>query len=246
MKSFKVLCVAMIAVFALAGLAAATASAASGPTLLFLRTTGEATILVTNQTLEPRNTVATSLGSAVITLTGKGDLLELTLLQTPSGVSGNYSVLFLEVEHEGQKCNSEGDRTGEVLLPLNHALGVYYSTSPLQAGILFEVAKFSFKCGTATVSTEGTVLGSLLEPRFASGTEISERTIFTGKVTCKEAGVPTKTEYTENGVVKNAELRVTAGGKTKPGCELIGAAETYEETFLIEKGSASSMFTPDF
>jgi hypothetical protein len=243
MKSFKVLCVAMIAVFAIAGLAAATASAASGPTLLFLKT-GEATILVTNQTLEPRNTVETKLGSAVITLTGRGDLLELTLLQTPSGVSGNYSVLFLEVEHEGQKCNSEGDREGEVLLPLNHALGVYYSTSPLLAGILFEIAKFSFKCGTATVSTEGTVLGLLSTG--ASGTEISEGTLFKGKVTCKEAGVPTKTEYTENGVVKTAELKVTAGGKTKPGCELIGGTEAYEETFLIEKGSASSMFTSDF
>jgi hypothetical protein len=168
----------------------------------------------------------------------------LTLLQTPSGVSGNYSILFLEIDHEGQECNSEGDRTGEVLFPLNHALGVYYSTSPLQAGVLLEVAKFSYKCGTATVSSEGTILGLLNTG--ASGTEISEGTIFKIKVTCKEAGVPTKTEYTENGVVKTAELRVTAGGKTKLGCLLIGATETYEETFLIEKGSASSMFTGDY
>jgi hypothetical protein len=249
MKRFTLLLLGLVAVFALAGTAASSALA-SGPTLLFLGS--ERTLLLVSLPLDGsgtgKNTTPTELQSSLTDLVGKGDLLELTLLQTPEGVKGNYSVLFLEVEEVSgrTKCNTKGDKIGEVLLPLNEAELVYWNTASgeLQAGIIFQVKEFTIECnsGAATIKIKGSDLGSIAKA------DTGERTTIFGGVRCSSTrGTPEKTKYTNfKGEAKEAELKVTTGGRTVSGCELIGNTSTFETELSIESTSPSQMATLDF
>ena len=236
MKSLKLLGVAAVAVFAFASIAASSAFA-SGPTLLFEGT--KTTVLITSHTPEPSNTTPTSLESSVLDLSGVGVLLESTYLQTPSGTTGNYSTLFLKVENpvSQQKCNTAGDKTGELLLPLYKSKLVYFSLSPLTIGVIFDVEKLKFECEGATVEINGSVLGTLGPiNKKVKGTEI-----IAGSLRCSStSGKPEKTEYWNTaGTAENTALTVTTAKKSAEGCELIGSTSTATEEFEIEKGSSS-------
>jgi hypothetical protein len=230
MPRFKLLLVAVAAVFALASMAASTALA-SGPTLLF-KTGGGPTILLKSANA----TIATELQSEATTLKGEGDLTELTLLQTSVDISGIYSALFTKVKQGTQSCNTKGDPTGEVLLPQNTLLVVYWNTKSgeLQAGIVFSVKEFTIECGEAKIVIKGTVLGSL------STTDTGFKEEIKGGLHCSSTfGKPEKTEYTNSkGEVLNTHLEATAAKKTSEACEQVGAAGT-EETFKVEAGSSS-------
>lgn len=233
MKRFKLLFIAVVGVFAIASIAS-SAALASGPTLLF--TGSERTILLTSRTAEPSNTTRTELQSSVTNLKGEGVLLELTLLQTSAGLVGTYLTLFLKVETSaGVRCNTRGDREGEVLLPSNTAEGVYYTTSPsLKGGIVFNVREFNIECGGATITIKGSVLGTVE----TAGGQVSE---VKGGLYCSSTpGKPEKTKYTNpKGEEKETKLEVTAARRTVEGCELIGTTNTFVESFVVETGSSA-------
>jgi hypothetical protein len=232
MKRFKLLFIAVVGVFAIASIAS-SAALASGPTLLF--TGSERTILLTSRTAEPSNTTKTELQSSVTNLKGEGVLLELTLLQTSAGLVGTYLALFLKIETSaGIKCNTRGDREAEVLLPSNTAEGVYYTTSPLKGGIVFNVREFEMECGGATFTIKGSMLGTV---ETAAG-QVSE--VKGGLYCSSTAGKPEKTEYTNPaGTRLNTKLEVTAARRTVEGCELIGTTNTFVESFVVESGSSA-------
>jgi hypothetical protein len=248
MNRFKLL-FAIVAAFSLVGIATSSALA-SGPTLLFLGS--EKTILLVSLPLDGsgtgKNETPTELQSSVTNLKGKGVLLELTLLQTPTGITGNYSILMLDVETSaGVTCNTKGDRAGELLWPLYPVSLVYWNTASgeLQAGILFNVEtspELLMECGAATIKVKGTMLGSI-----AKG-DTGERTTIFGGVRCSStSGKPEKTAYTNSkGEAKIAALSVTTAGKTAEGCELIGSTATFEQELSIEATSPAQMATLDF
>jgi hypothetical protein len=234
---------------ALAGIAASSALA-SGPTLLFLGS--EKTILLVTLPLDGsgtgKNDTSTEFESSLSNLKGKGFLLDLTLLQTPEGVKGNYSVLFLEIEETSgrTKCNTKGDRAGELLLPLNEAELVYWNTASgeLQAGIIFQMKEFTLECnsGASTIKMKGSELGSI------SKSDTGERTsLFFGLRCSRTSGTPEKTKYTNfKGEAKEAELKLTTAGKTSSACILIGTGTTFESELSIEATSPAQMATLDF
>jgi hypothetical protein len=240
MNRFKLLFVAAISVFAFAGMATSSALA-SGPTLLFLPDEGPA-ILLTSKIAEPDNTTAGELQSENTDLISDGVLLELTLLQTAAGIEGNYSVLFLKVEEASGKrpCYTKGDKEGEVLVPLNAAEVVYWSTEAgrLQAGIVFRVDEFTIECnkGASTVRVVGSILGSINKELAGDVDEIKLA------VRCREFGRPVKSEFTNSaGRVEKAHLETKVASKAREACELIGSTATLEETLVVEPGSASDM-----
>jgi hypothetical protein len=132
------------------------------------------------------------------------------------------------------KCNTRGDREGEVLVPSNTFEGVYYTTSPLRGGVVFNVNEFSVECGSATITIKGRKL-AVLETESGQGSETR------GGIYCSStSGKPEKTEYTNpRGEVENTKLEVTAAKRTGEGCELVGTTNTFVESFVVESGSAA-------
>jgi hypothetical protein len=223
---------------------------ASGPTLLFLGS--EKTLLLVSLPLDGsgtgKNEDPTELQTSLTNLKGVGVLLGLTLLQTPTGVTGNYSVLFLKVKTSaGVACNTKGDREGEVLLPLYPASLVYWNTAAgeLQAGVLFNIEaspELIMECGSSAIRIKGSDLGSI-----AKGDTGERTSIFDGVRCSSTSGKPEKTAYTNSkGEAKTAALSVTTAGKTAEGCELIGSTATFEQELSIESGSPAQMATLDF
>jgi hypothetical protein len=230
MRRFKLFSVAVAAVFALAGMATSSALA-SGPTLLFKSGEGPTILLKASSA-----TNATELQSEATTLKGTGDSTGITLLQTASGITGTYSSDFKEVEQGTQKCNTSGDATGVVLTGANTLSGVYWSTASgaLQAGLVFNVAKFTITCGEASIVIQGSVLGSINKT-----TTGFVKTIKGGLHCSSTKGQPEKSAYTNSkGEALNTKLEATAAKKTSEACELIGSAST-EEAFEVESGSSS-------
>jgi hypothetical protein len=230
MKRFKLLFVAVAAVLALAGMATSSALA-SGPTLLFHAGEGPTILLRASSA-----THKTELQSEATTLKGEGDLTELTLLQTSTDIVGIYSALFTNVFQGTEKCKTKGDPTGEVLLPQNTLLVVYWSTASgaLQAGIVFHVNEFTIECGAepAKIMIKGSVLGSITKETEAFKTTIK------GGLHCLTGsrGKPEKSAYTNSkGEALNAKLEATAAKKTSEACEEIEG----EESFVTEAGSSS-------
>jgi hypothetical protein len=231
MKRFKLLLVAVTAVLALASMATSPALA-SGPTLLFKSGEGPTILLKASNA-----TRATEVQSEATTLQGEGFLVEVTLLQLPSGggISGVYSALFTKIQQGTQSCNTLGDPTGEVLLQQNTLLGVYWNTASgaLQAGAVLNVKEFTITCGEATIVIKGSVLGSV------SKTTTGFVKVLKGGLHCSSTkGKPEKATYLEFGVAGTTLLQVTAAKKTSEACQQIGAAGI-EEELVVESGSSS-------
>jgi hypothetical protein len=233
MRHIKTLLVVVAGALALWSVMASYALA-SGPTLLF--TGSERTILETSRTAEPSNTTKTELQSSVTNLKGEGVLLETTALQTSAGIVGTYLALYLKFETSaGVKCNTAGDRAGEVLLPSNTLEGVYYTTSPLKGGVVFNVREFSVECGSSTITIKGSQLGTVE----TAGGQTSESK---GGLYCSSTpGKPEKTKYTNpKGEEKETKLEITAARRTVEGCQLVGTTNTFVESFVVERGSTAA------
>jgi hypothetical protein len=232
MKRFKQLLVAVTAVFALASMATSPALA-SGPTLLFKSGEGPTILLKASNTGR-----ATEVQSEATTLKGEGFLVEVTLLQLPSGggISGVYSALFTKIQQGTQSCNTLGDPTGEVLLQQNTLLGVYWSTAAgaLQAGAVLNVKEFTITCGEASLVIKGSVLGSV------SKETKGFVTVLKGGLHCASGkDEPEKATYTNSkGERGTTLLQVTAAKKTTEACQQIGSAGI-EEELKVETGSSS-------
>jgi hypothetical protein len=229
MKRLRLLFVAVTAVLALAGMATSSALA-SGPTLLFHA--GEGPTILTRAS---STTHKTELESEATTMKGVGDLIEITLLQTSVGITGTYSALFTNIAQGTEPCKTKGDPTGEVLVPNNTLLVVYWSTASgaLQAGIVFHVSEFTIECGTegAKIVIKGSALGSITKETEAF------KTTTKGSLHCSASkGKPEKSAYTNSkGEALNAHLEVTVAKKTSEACEEIEG----EESSVVEAGSSS-------
>jgi hypothetical protein len=232
MKRFKQLHVAVAVVFALAGMATSSALA-SGPTALFKSGEGPTVLWIASNATRP-----TEVQSEATTLAAEGVLVEVTWLQLPSGgdISGIYSALFTKVAQGAQSCDTLADPSGEVLLPQNTLLVVYWSTASgaLQAGVVFNVKEFTITCGEATVVIKGSVLGSI-----STGTKGFVKELKGGLHCSSTKGRPEKATYTNSkGERGTTALQATAAKKTSEACQQIGAAGV-EETFQVVSGSSS-------
>jgi hypothetical protein len=237
MRLFKVLFGTVIGAIAV-GCALAASASASGPTLLFPAGNGP-TVLIESEK-EP-NTIASSIQSTSAKLTAEGFLIEITLLQLSSPVphvSGIYTMLILnfgEALAPKEKCHSEGDTQGEVLVPQGTILLVYDSLSPLGVAARLAVPEVKILCGTATkIKVKGSVL-SLITPINtivkAGSTTTKSETHCTSTV-----GEAAETRYwNQSGVEEHTKLEANAGVSFEKACLLIGTTSTSTITLLPNK-----------
>jgi hypothetical protein len=252
MQRMKVLFAALTALCALSGMLATAASASVGPTLLFPlcereRTECGPTVLINIQPtpgdVHLAWTIPSELQSESARIPSTLVLLELTLLEERGSLGGIYLAKFYHTELTSTReaCETEGAaERGEVEVGernKSERVRVVYLKigSPLEVGVLFEVAALKVLCngGRVEVRVKGEDLGSLdplnTEIRAGAGT-------IRGGVTCKAIGKPSKTTYINGeGRSATASLRVTAGGLSEPGCELVGTTETTEASLLANK-----------
>jgi len=183
MKHFKAIGVALMALFVL-GIAATSAFATLPDVSIAL---GGAYPLHLN--FADNGETATKLEStAGSTLTGKGFLLLLLAKELSS--LGTYNTLFLNVVMGTKKCNTAGDKAGEVLLPENEYHVVFPSLSPLTLGIAFLVKETEITCETLKLKVKGCALANITDPKTAT----EEATLATGELTGSK-GKNTLTEY---------------------------------------------------
>jgi hypothetical protein len=220
MRRLKLLSFAVIVVAALASYMA-SAALATGPTVLFL--SGEGVPVEFNSLPTEPNTILTELQSEVETLKGEGVLLKITYTNLASNL-GEYEVLFLKVKKGSTNCNTEGDKTGEVLIPKNEVHLVYDKLGTgtgLGVGLLFLVKKFSIICGSTTTHVEGSALSLVLG---INAEQLVGTTTLLGGLHCKNTsgGTPEEATYWNNaGEEEKASLKAELGLGLESACELI-------------------------
>jgi hypothetical protein len=148
------------------GGAVATSSASAAcpspclPTVLMLP--GEPQGIVHSQSDDPNNGILSHLANSAGTeLEGKGFLASESFTNLRDASDGTYLTLFLEITEpkEASKCNTAGDRTGEVLLPTNLFLLVGLVGGGV--GSLHLLSEFTIKCGILSIKVKGSVLSSV-------------------------------------------------------------------------------------
>jgi hypothetical protein len=225
MQRLKLLSLVVIVVAALAGYVVSTASAA-GPTLLFLPGEG-VPILFNSLPLEP-NIVLTELQGELETLHGEGALFEGTMLNLESN-AGEYLALYLKVKHGAKNCNTEGDRTGEVLVPKNESRLVYDKLgtgTALVIGVLLLVRKFSIKCESVNITLEGSTLSVVAG---TNAEQLVGTTTLLGGIHCAKTsgGIPEERTYWNNaGEEEHPGLKVELGLGEESACMLITLSTT--------------------
>jgi hypothetical protein len=175
----------------------------------------------------PNNGILTHLANASGTvLEGKGFSVLYSFTNLNDMSDSSYLALFLEVTEptEKTKCNTEGDKTGEVLLPT--ALFLLVALPGGGVGSLQLVPKFKIKCGPKgnepSITVEGSALGSV-SPVGVKVAKESNETF--GKLHCKNEGTgePELSKYLNE---KGEEtliltLLANAGSGLKKSCEEI-------------------------
>jgi hypothetical protein len=239
MRLLKIAFVTGVGVVAVA-FAMAASALASGPTLLFPASNGPTVLISTPP--EP-NTIPTKLESTAGKLVGSGVLSEFTLLQLTSpepNVSGIYTSLFLNVKEElapEAKCHSEGDPTGEVLVPGGTLLLVYDALgtgSALGVAARLSVPEFKVICGTNKLKIKGSVL-SLITP--INTVVAANSNTAQGSLRCSAtADLAEETRYwNQKGTEEHVELSESNGAGFEKACELIGSTSTSTITLLPNK-----------
>jgi hypothetical protein len=166
MTRLKMLFLSVCALVVLGAVAASSASASCGtpclPTVL-LATGGTLPVDIHSASDNPNNGIPSKLenaSGALLEGTGFSVLFSLTNLKDMSDSS--YLALFLEVTEvstEKTKCNTTGDKTGEVLLPT--ALFLLVGLPGGKVAGLQLVPEFTIKCGSLSIKIKGSALGSL-------------------------------------------------------------------------------------
>ncbi len=233
MKPLKTLLTALAAALILASILAAP-TLASGPTLLFPSGGGPTVLL----NIRYPNSVHTEFQNSLLSIAGTGLLVEITLLQTRTGVSGIYLTLLLGFGlTTGRKgaCNSVGDRVGEILYPKSPTILLVYDKlgtgTALGVGLLFTIPEFEIECEAALSKLSGSMLGLItpINTAIRAGSDTLE-----GSLRCSARfGIPAETQYwNTEGREGTAELITKANGKKEPGCGLVGATSTLVLTLL--------------
>jgi hypothetical protein len=184
------------------------------------------TVLISSQSDNPNNKIKSELQSTAAKLNGEGFLTELSLL-TNAGkeISGIYTTLFLEVANGTTKCDTSGDRTGEVLVPQGEVSLVFDSLTVLGVAGEFTVPEFKIECGTLKLKVKGSVLGLITPINREAG---AGSNTLQGALRCTSTfGQAAETKYwTNTGLEDTAKLEVTAGAGFELACELIGTTST--------------------
>ncbi len=157
---------------------------------------------------EAKTELGTAGGSV---LTGKGVSL-LTLTNELSAL-GPFSSTFLNVVKGTQKCNSEGDAEGVVLVSGGFHIVLGPGGTKKSLFILFLVATFIVHCAAAEVEVSGDVLGTY---NLAGETETEEYTTVLGELEGTKGKQKITEYFNDGGTIVKAKLLSEAGaGETE-------------------------------
>jgi hypothetical protein len=165
MNRLKLLFLSVCALVVVGAVAASSASASCGtpclPTVL-LATGGTLPVDIHSATDNPNNGIPSKLENASgALLEGKGFSVLFSLTNLKNMSDSSYLALFLEVTEvaEKNKCNTTGDKTGEVLLPT----ALFLLVGKPNGGVLGLqlVPEFVIKCSTLSIKVKGSAMGSL-------------------------------------------------------------------------------------
>jgi hypothetical protein len=153
--------------------------------------------------LSTKTALETTSGSK---LTGEGILVlflfpELTSL-------GKFEALFLNVEEGTTKCESTGDKTGEVLTKGTFHVVLLTNGSVKQLGDLLEPEEVKIKCGEVSIK----VKGSLLSPQQQEGTEATEFNTVLFLLQGNGKGKQLQTKYLNDSGTESAALLLSNFG----------------------------------
>jgi hypothetical protein len=196
MKRVKVMFMTVFAVSAFAAIMAGSASAQCAkpclPTVLLV--TG-GTLPLTIESEQEANTIRSKLENGTdLSLNGDGLLLLLSFTNLKDMSDGTYLTLFLRVEESMEVCHTEGDKTGEVLLPTNLFLLVGISQGQ-KVGVLFLVSEFVITCNTLKTHIKGSALASVTAGVGVKSAKGSNTTKGSLHCTSAENGTPELSKY---------------------------------------------------
>jgi hypothetical protein len=161
LKLFLSVCALVV----IGAVAASSASAQCGtpclPTVL-LAIDGTLPIDVHSASDNPNNGIPTEVENASGALAeGKGFSILFSFTNLKNMSDSSYLALILELTEpsENNKCNTAGDKTGEVLLPT--ALFLLVGLPGGRVGALLLVPEFVLKCSTLSIKEKGSLLASL-------------------------------------------------------------------------------------
>jgi hypothetical protein len=148
----------------------------------------------------------------------------------------SYLMLFLEMTEpkEKLKCNTAGDKTGEVLLPT--ALVLYVGRVGGGVDVLQLVPEFTIKCGTLSIKEKGSVLSPVTA---GVGEEVAEGSnIIKSGLHCKSeaTGEPELSKYLNQKAEETLipTLLLNAGAGFLKSCEEIPATITLLPSEMVE------------
>jgi hypothetical protein len=208
MKSLKLLGVALMALFTV-GVTMASSAFALPEINVTLTSAFPIHLEVTNLTIKTALTEEEGLSL-------KGEGILVLYLSTELTSLGKFEALFLKVEEKnlGIKCNTPGDKSGEVLTKGTWHL-VWTSLSPLTLGILHLVSPFELECSIVKKSIKGSALAGLANPISGQLTALSGILEGNGKGTPNltgyylDSGQTAKAKLETNGVVSAEEVKGT-------------------------------------
>jgi hypothetical protein len=241
MTRLKMLFLSVCALVVLGAVAASSASASCGtpclPTVL-LATGGTLPVDIHSASDNPNNGILSELRNASgALLEGKGFSVLFSLTNLKDMSDSSYLALFLEVTETSEKvkCNTAGDKTGEVLLPTALFLLVGLPGGGV-AGLQL-VPEFVIKCSTLSIKVKGSALGSLTPTGKKLAKESNEAQ---GRLHCKgSTAEPELSKYLNEAGTETLipTLLANAGAGFVKSCEEIKPTITLlpsEEVELME------------
>jgi hypothetical protein len=240
MSRLKILFLSVCALVVVGAVAASSASAACPspclPTWLLLPGT-PLPVDIHSLSDNPNNGILSHLANSSGTvLEGKGFSVLYSLTNLNDMSDSSYLALFLEVTEpkEKVKCNTTGDKTGEVLLPTALVLDVGLVGGGV--GELQLVPEFSIKCGTLSIKVKGSALSPV---KAGVGEEVAEGSnIIKGVLHCKNeaTGEPELSKYLNEKALETLipTLLANAGAGFLKSCEEILPTITLLPSQMVE------------
>jgi hypothetical protein len=198
-KLFKLACLFIWALLALAMMATSASAAVNLPDISITLIGG----------IYPMHAVGsctkceTTLGPAAGGVTLKGEGVTLLLLTTELSALGTFTADFTKVINPSNNvdCNSSGDPAGVVLVSGEFHL-VPISLAPLTLGVLYLVTNFSIACSNLIEFLEVTIRGNVLSSLEEIGSEATELTGFNVKLSVNNEDRQAIAEYYNDGGTK--------------------------------------------
>jgi hypothetical protein len=240
MTRIKMIGLAVVAVFAVAVVAAATASA-KNPVLVTAGGTAVTNLSVTSKNVGAGEPTLQEAGGGKVNCKG-GESDKGTVTSTLEGegmTSGTATVTFKECESAAGKCANTataGEITGTVSTLLvwvgkesSKTIGILVSILPYTGAGRGKNALLSFKCGTAKILTD--VEGSFIA---TTNKKIGEAGLTSKLIATQAGGAQTHKAYTENKVEGSNNLFSSTGGAAfEESAEEIESEETYTTSVKI-------------